>query len=111
MLEGTTPTLRTTPQAYINLSNNKLSGEVNWSTSFSAAKINLSWNEFNGVFWLPTEGSLKEFDISHNKFTKFFPLTPHKGDIQNCDARDNEFQCPIPSWLKEKCGADCIIIT
>ena len=75
MLEGTTPTLRTTPQAYINLSNNKLSGEVNWSFSLSAAKINLSWNEFSGVFWLPPEGSLKEFDISHNKFTKFFTLS------------------------------------
>jgi hypothetical protein len=111
-LSGSIPVTSSLEIASINLSYNRLSGEVRPMSFWRVQKLNLRSNMLIGAFELALIDHFTDLDISHNFFDSFKLMQSQLNvtEIQRCDASQNPFKCPLPTWLTERCHAHCMAV-
>eukprot|EP00029_Vermamoeba_vermiformis_P005230 TRINITY_DN1754_c0_g4_i3.p1 TRINITY_DN1754_c0_g4~~TRINITY_DN1754_c0_g4_i3.p1 ORF type:complete len:766 (+),score=63.35 TRINITY_DN1754_c0_g4_i3:1-2298(+) len=109
-LQGSVPIIASLSASLIDFSHNKLSGEIRPTSFRMVEKLNLRYNSLTGVFEISVLDKYKELDISNNKFSAFkflFFVNQNSTIIPTCNAANNPFKCPLPSWIEEHCSATC----
>ena len=71
--------------------------------------LDLSQNEFSGNFFLPSgiAQRLRQLKIYSNQFSSVSLNQSDWSALKICDMHDNDFTCPAPDWLREKCLIEC----
>jgi hypothetical protein len=109
MFYGNLPPLGRNVQSIL-LPRNYLNGTFDGSGYKQLKTIDLRSNDLRGAFDLPAMNvsSLSHVDISGNHFTSFFRNTPVNPIVAKyCKATDNVLECPILTWVSEKCEVEC----
>lgn len=105
LLEGNLPEFSIDVFNRLDLSHNLLSGTINFS-GVQIDYLSLNDNMFSGEPIL--DNSLfYEFFLQDNQFTSFNCSAPIPHGFHLCNANNNRFKCPIPSWLSKYCQATC----
>jgi Leucine-rich repeat (LRR) protein len=109
-LEGTIPLFG--PQLMIlNLANNSFTeGLMHLNTPYMDT-LQLQFNKFTGEFDVPPSSVtfIRELVLTGNSFTSIPSALNNLrlGHLNHCDVSLNNFSCPLPDWMVEKCHGTC----
>jgi Leucine-rich repeat (LRR) protein len=113
-LSGKLADFTATPNLYtLDLTNNNIGGDISnlFCSQNSLKTLYLSNNSFTGslpacVSKMP---SLTYLFLDNNQLTSIPEMSKPQGIYyQNyCSLKNNNFECPIPQWTQDYCGAQC----
>jgi Leucine-rich repeat (LRR) protein len=96
----------------LDLSNNNFTGGLtNINELINLTQLSLYSNNLSGEFWLNDQlmGTIQKLNIQNNEFSSVAPSLANATAPQfKCDVSDNNFKCPIPSWMITECDGDCV---
>jgi hypothetical protein len=113
---GTIPIIKSNTFDTLWLDNNQLVGSVFNLREVTASKLKINNNLLTGDLLLSKNLMLivVEFDVSHNFFESAMQLAklpPPQTAISfnKCNVSANNWECPIPSWMKD-CDGSCTTV-
>ena len=98
---------------FLDLSSNNLTGDLaNINQLSNLTVLSLYMNSLSGEFWLNDRlmNSIQKLNIANNQFTSVDPSIANATALlsNKCDVSDNDFKCPVPSWMIDNCSGDCV---